>query len=278
MTGQILFTQEEFLCYKSVNTEILPELIPFIEKMNLKSKPKLKPSNWRHKEIKPSSNWLLEKKFNQNDDEKLSSQFMGILNKMTESNFDELAQELISLGIKREQHVIELVNIIFQKAISENKFCSIYAKLAKTLSSYYIEDEEKKIYFREVLINKSQKMFMECISIDRDLEYMKEKKIFKFKEQVIGCINFIGELYNHELLTNKIIYSCFLTILIKLNLKKAYIIDILCSLMKTVHPEFLNRAPKESSECLEKIKHLQKDETLSKKDQFTLLDAIELWE
>jgi len=154
----------------------------------------------------------------------------------------------------------------------------MYAKLTKELSSYYIEEDGKKVYFREILINKSQSMFLEGISLETELD-KKPSKSYKYKEQVIGCINFIGELYNNELLTNRIIQSCFNSIFMRIPLKKPYIIEILCTLIKTVSETLLTKAPKEYDEYKTKLLLLKNNKlpniTINKKDMFSIMDICD---
>ena len=271
MTNQLFpLTLEDFTKYKYCNKNPNEDVLSFASSISSKIKNKNKLLNWRRND-KPPNNWILNKKFTQDEDEKLISQFRSILNKLSESNFDELAKELINQEIKKQSHLITLVEFIFSKAISETNFCDTYAKLSKELSLYYIEEEEKRIFFREILINKCQIMFMETISIDTD----SPGGSLKNREQILGCISFIGHLYNNDLLTKKIIYNCFQLLFLKVNLNKAYIIDSLCLLLNTVGLNFSKKCPEETEICFFKLDKLKDSPEISKKDKFSIMDILD---
>lgn len=281
-----MISLEKFYAMKDQYKDILPELEQYIDNSKdasigepIKGKhrgPRNNTTGWRKPETKSQFGWLINKKFNQDDDEKLYSQFRSILNKLSDSNLKELSNDLISTKITRKEHLDKLVEFIFLKAISEPKFSEMYAKLTKELSAYYILIDEQKIYFREILINKCQSMFNECLSFDKELEVLPKGDTFKFKDQVLGCMNYIGELYNQELLTDKIINSCFNLIHIKINLKKVYTVDILCTLIKTVGNKFSKKASTDFNICFEKINMLKTNNNLTIKEKFMIMDIIDL--
>lgn len=267
---------DELMKYKDVNKDILPELREFANNLNFKGRGRGNP--WRRSEPRLKNNWLLNKKFTQDEDEKLYNQYTSILNKISGSNFNELAKEFTNLQIKREDQLAKLVDTIFSKAIIESKFSEIYAKLSKELSSYYIDENEKRISFRELLISKCQEMFNHAITlpIDKSDDKSNDNPVFKFKEQVIGFIIFIGELYNHDLLTNTIIHSCFLLLLTKATNNRNYIVDCICTLMKTVKDKFKDNCPNEMNQLTSKFEALKNGGSLSIKDKFAMMEILEI--
>ena len=198
-------TVNDLLKYKDVNKELLPELILFYNNNKAKFN---KVNNWRRPEIRQADNWLILNKFKQTESDKLYSQYRSILNKLSDSNFNTLAKEITDLEINKKEHLEKLTELIFNKAIIECKFCITYAKLTKELVGYCVIDKDTKeeVFFRELLINRCQMMFNECISFDPSLD----NKFTITKDTSIGCMTFIGELYNCNLLTNKIINICWL--------------------------------------------------------------------
>lgn len=269
-------TLEEFTKYKDVNESMLPSLRDVANNMNFKVRAKrsINGQNDAWRKEAPSNSWILQNKLKQTEDGKLESEFRGILNKLSNGNFHELAKELISLNIKTKEQLVLLVNSIFAKAITEPTFCDMYAKLSKELVSYYIEEQENchKVYFRELLINKCQMMFTESISISKDMN----NNVLKTKEQVIGCITFIGELYNNELLTDKVIFSCFKILFVKVGTNKEYVIDNLCTLIKIVGKNFNAKSKEESKMCYDKFTALKDSKDISMKDKFTIMDVLDL--
>lgn len=273
---------DEFLKHKTTNREMLPELVEFYN--TNKNRFNKVNNHWRKfdqkqdqykqdDQYKQSENWLVANKFKQNDEEKLYSQFRSILNKLSNSNFDNLAKELTTLEIGKSEHLAKLAEFIFNKAIIESKFAVMYAKLAKELSGYSIKEEEKMIYFRELLINKCQIMFNDCLSYTPDVS----NKTLITKEIAVGCMIFIGELYNIELLTNKIINSCFLLLLVNVGQNKDYIVDCVCALVRTAGNTFIQKSNNEAIIVLDKIeKIIMNTVELSKRDRFALKDIIDL--
>lgn len=264
----------EFLEFKNIKTnkDMLPEILEFYNSNKNKFNKNNNNNNWRKHELKQGDNWIIANKFKQTDDEKIASQFTSILNKLSNSNFDELAKELISLDINKHTSLVKMAESIFNKAIIEPKFSIMYAKLAKNLAGYYIEENGKTYHFRELLIDRCQMMFNECVSFDPALE----NKMLVTKETSIGCMTFIGELYNCDLLTNKIINSCFLLLLMKSEQNKFYIIDCICALMKVVGKNFSTKCKNETQIIFDKLQNLIKLNILSNKDKFSLMDLVDL--
>lgn len=288
---------DDFMRYKPLNSDMLPTLIDFYNVNKYKfNRPNNHNSgnhnNWKKLspiDSKPPDNWLLNNESIQTDDEKLYSQIRSILNKLSDGNFNSLAKELIALKIINAEHLTKLTEFIFNKAIIEPKFAKMYAKLAKELEKFSIKDNTGTFYFRELLIKKCQKMFNDCISLNiqpielshdsPSLESEFEKTMQELvitKEMSIGCLTFIGELYLCDLLTSKIINSCFLLLLIKINNNKSHIVECIYTLMKIVNEKFTKNYPIESTLIYDKIIKLIKSDILQTKDKFRLMDIIEM--
>ena len=263
---------DEFMKYKPLNLDMSPELMEFYNT----NKHKFNKGHGRAKfdHPRPTDNWLVSNKFKQNDDEKLYSQFRSILNKLSDSNFDNLAKELTTLEISKVEHLAKLAEFIFNKAIIESKFAMMYARLAKELIGYSIKDDDKLVYFRELLINRCQIMFNDCSSFDPTTS----GKTVITKEIATGCMVFIGELYNLTLLTDKIINSCFMLLLMKVGQGKAFIIDCICALMRTCGVIFVQRDYNDAKVVFERIEKLVMVEgkvELSNRDKFALMDVLD---
>lgn len=269
------FDINEFMRYKPLNRELLPELMEFYNVNKGRFNRTGTGNNWRKFDQKVNENWLIANKFKQNDDDKLYSQFRSILNKLSDSNFDNLAEDLTTLEINKPEHLAKLAEFIFNKAIIETKFASTYAKLSKELSGYSIKENDKQVFFRELLISRCQTMFTECSSFEPNVP----NKMLITKEIAIGCMVFIGELYNMDLLTNKIINSCFLLLIMKVGQNKPFIIDTICALMKASGEIFSQKAQRDIKIIFEKLENFVngKDKIqLSNKDKFALMDLFDI--
>ena len=135
-------------------------------------------------------------------------------------------------------------------------------------------DSKEKINFRELLINRCQMMFNECISFNPSTD----SKFTITKDTSSGCMTFIGELYNCGLLTNKIINSCLLLLLMRLKQDKTYIINNISILLKIVGGNFSKQCPDNSEFIFNKIDALINSGTLSYKEKFALMDLVDLKE
>ena len=258
-----------FISYKKCNYDMLPALVGIcnINKHNKQTRPN--GNNWKKLESKTPDNWLLTSKLNQTDDDKLFSQIRSILNKLSDTNFNDLAKELMSLEMTTYEHLTKLTELLFNKALIEPKFSNMYAKLAKELYNYTVKENDTIFYFRESLINRCQKTFTTCISVE-------DQSNLITKETSTGCMTFIGELYLYDLLTNKIINSCFLLLLSKINSNKSHMAGCICSLMKVVKIKFKTNCSNESDVINKKIADLIATNTLQNKEKFRLMDIIGL--
>jgi hypothetical protein len=144
------------------------------------------------------------------DSEKKVNIYLDKLNKLSEANFDVIAKEIKESDITTEKMMNEFVSTLFNKAINEKNFISLYVNLCDLLMGYFIIENEKKISFREKIITLIQKVFMNVL-LGHD-------------KRVNVCL-FVGEFYNKEILNLKIIKNCINQIMEK----KLYklIIDLL---------------------------------------------------
>lgn len=76
------------------------------------------------------------------------------MNKITPSTFDELSKNLLVYKFFESEPLLDhLVNVLFEKAVEEPRFCQLYAQLCLS----HVKQEE----FRTGIIKKCQKAFME---------------------------------------------------------------------------------------------------------------------
>jgi hypothetical protein len=213
-------------------------------------------------------------KDNMSAEDRLFASFRSILNKLSDSNLMDMYDELTKLDIQTKTQLEKLVELLFSKAISESKYIGMYAKLTKLLADFSITENDVQIQFKPLLINKCQYMFNYGVSLDKDLSTSPDE-VYKFKEHVLGCVEYIGELYNYDLLTSKIIMGCF-TLLFSKSIKQPYTVDILCTLMKTVGKKFIRQCPTDTNNCLQRMDQLKNDKNIQAKDKFAIMDLLEL--
>lgn len=256
--------------YLYIPTEVPVQLKPFLAKVTGPSKPPSK-SSWRHETRYLKSQLLMKNK--DGDENIVKEKVTEILNRISDKNFDENCDELMNIEVKSKKNLDDYVEVVFIKAIREHSFSKLYARLCRRLVGCYIEEDDKKIYFRDLLINRCQNMFERSTSVKND--FIDQEDLFKAKENVLGCMNFIGELYNRDLLTDKIIYTCFYMLNNKLPHKYMYTVDSLCSLFLITGDKFLNKCPDLANKALGFLKNARTIEGIANKDKFAIMDVLD---
>ena len=159
-------------------------------------------------DIRVKLNYIITKKNVSNEDENLYSVMRYNLNKVnnkmisqaSDNGLQTIIYALTSLSYTKIEHFQKLAEMIVEKAVNEQMFCSIYAILCFELAPYYIElNPNKKIYFRHILLNTCQTTFESFLNNCEKIE----------KEKLSGLMNLLGALYNKKLLTYVIIKGCF---------------------------------------------------------------------
>ena len=136
------------------------------------------------------------------------------LNKLSPDNFPKLRDQLLDLAKNSDETMVLLAKFIFEKAILQQKYTEVYAKLCQYVDNYYAsmhtraEEGRKNVRntqkFRELLLGMCQEAF-DCSMLPEaapvvsgeDLEtYLTVKRL-----KCLGNMRFIGELYKHGLVT-----------------------------------------------------------------------------
>lgn len=99
------------------------------------------------------------------EEEKLLREVKGMLNKLTLDKFDVISDKIIGLGIMRKSIMPGTIDLIFDKAVEEPKFASMYARLVLKIVLHETEEKQKAVVaegekveseFRRFLISKCQ--------------------------------------------------------------------------------------------------------------------------
>lgn len=244
-----LFTVEEFYSYKSKFIAMPDELLKYQIFNNSKKKPS-QPQQHLRSQHKNETNWLMNNKVE-------NSEFISLLNKLSESNSDVIFSDIMKLDIQGEQ-CKKVIDILFIKVLNDQKFTKLYAKLCATLLD--------KDTFKTLLLEKTHRMFMEAINLKE------HNMTYKFKDHVLNCVRFISELYNLNILTHKIIQSCYTLIFDKVKNNGMYSVEVLCVFIKSNVDKF----------CLNKndgmllFKQIESLTVVDNKDKFMLMDIIDM--
>lgn len=178
--------------------------------------------------VKDKSLWSRPEKATDEETE-YTRKIQSLLNKLTLDKFDIISNKLLLVKVDSLNNLRLVINLLYDKAIIEPKFCTMYAELCKKLSEHYAqlypekdEDSEKtlKFSFRRVLLTKCQTEFetkKQLPSLDdaKDPQQKIELEIeaSKIRARNKGNIKFIGELYKKRMLTESIMHGCLKTLL-----------------------------------------------------------------
>jgi hypothetical protein len=159
---------------------------------------------------------------NNSDDDKDKNQLretFAILNKLSWTNFDKLTlQFLRALGISGENQVVvsppvlsEIFQLIVTKAMAEPHFADLYARFCSKLCSVH------KL-FKKTLLSLCQTLFQETAASED-------------RKQSIGLMQFLGELYQVNIIKANIMVEC-LSGLLKAGDEER--LECFCKLMTTI--------------------------------------------
>ncbi|CAG5126228.1 unnamed protein product, partial [Candidula unifasciata] len=229
----------------------------------------------------------------------LESQVLFIMNRLTPTNFEKLAEEMKSLNIQTYEDLQALVNIIFDKVTIETKFVEAYAQLCKVMSSLKVPPppdsniKPGQATFRVVMLTKCQQEFeADKTSIFEDPEEKRKKMEAELPEgpdknakiestlyqmkmrrlKFYGNIRFIGELFKLKMLTENIMHDCIFRLL---KAKDDDSLVSLCNLIATVGKDLdTDKAKSKMDQYFSQMAKIAEER--KSRIKFTLKDVIDL--
>ena len=155
------------------------------------------------------------------EQEKIKKEIKSTLNKLSPNNLPKLTLTIMDTCKKSHDCLKLVVSGIFEKAWSEKKYTQMYSDICKTLKSgmegYRYPDidpsklPETRNYFKYELLYMCEETFNKNHQeeIPASLtEEQKKDRLKKLKEKTLGNVRFIGELFNVNLITAKIVLEC----------------------------------------------------------------------
>ncbi|KYR03034.1 eukaryotic translation initiation factor 4 gamma [Tieghemostelium lacteum] len=247
-----------------------------------------------------------------------------ILNKISPDKFDVLTQGLLELGVIESEIVHKgTIQLIFDKALNEAKFCTMYCNLCKRLFDH---EKNKKIKDREAYLGQHPELVPKWMGLDKpgqdqfddehgfkptfrklllmtcQTEYEKahiefesstdilpdnateaEKQDFEEKQYIkrkreFGLIKFIGELFNKEMLSEKILHGILIALMGELNKPTEIKLECFCKLL-TITGKTLSTNEKAATWLTRyhnRMKDLTELPTLSQRLKFLIQNVIDL--
>lgn len=208
----------------------------------------------------------------------------SILNKIAPENSAKLTKQLQELHLNIEQ-LKTVTKKIFDKALTERKYCNMYASLCSDLykgnpssEKDREQSESHKKEFRTILITNCQNEFdarkSHTFSEDPAIRMQEDSA---FRARMRGNMEFVGQLSLRSLLSPKVIEFCFSSLLAE---PDSINIEAFCKLMSTVGRQYESRNRQKIDGFFDKLKEIKDDETsdLDNRIRFMILDIIELRE
>ncbi|KAK3598299.1 hypothetical protein CHS0354_010275 [Potamilus streckersoni] len=227
--------------------------------------------------------------------EELYKKVRSILNKLTPQKFQTLVAKMQALEIDTEARLKNVIDLVFEKAISEPEFSVAYANMCRCLSMFKVPAESKQgdVNFRALLLTRCQREFEKANSSEKEFDTkrkeiekatMEEQKLqmkeeleyeeTKAKRRSLGNIRFIGELFKLKMLTENIMHDCVFKLL---RTKDEENLECLCRLLKTIGKELdTEKAKPRMDQYFQQMIKIVNEKKLSSRVRFMLQDVIEL--
>ncbi|XP_030073011.1 eukaryotic translation initiation factor 4 gamma 1 isoform X2 [Microcaecilia unicolor] len=220
----------------------------------------------------------------------------SILNKLTPQMFQQLMKQVTDLAIDTEERLKGVIDLIFEKAISEPNFSVAYANMCRCLMGLKVPTTDKPgvtVNFRKLLLNRCQKEFEK--DQDDDEEFEKKQKELeaaatpeektrlreeledardKARRRSLGNIKFIGELFKLKMLTEAIMHDCVVKLLKNHDEES---LECLCRLLSTIGKDLdFEKAKPRMAQYFHQMEKIIKERKTSSRIRFMLQDVIDL--
>jgi len=234
----------------------------------------------------------------------VSRMLTSTLNKLAPEKFVTLSDKVLNLGITNEVIVTLVIDKIFDKALTEQHYASMYARLCRKLSDElpkiqsWVGMEQRNNIFRRLLLNKCQKEFeagknwaveeaeareiaklgAENMTAEERAEFLDKGEIrIKSKIRSLGNVRFVGELFLLGMLTEKIMHRCVKNMLQNVSDPEEEEVESMCKFLTTIGAALDHAAAREyMNTYFTRIRELSKNLKLSSRLRFMLLDLIDL--
>ncbi|XP_073705918.1 eukaryotic translation initiation factor 4 gamma 1a isoform X2 [Garra rufa] len=220
----------------------------------------------------------------------------SVLNKLTPQMFQQLMKQVTELTIDTEERLKGVIDLIFEKAISEPNFSVAYANMCRCLMGLKVPTTDKPgvtVNFRKLLLNRCQKEF-EKDKDDDEIFEQKQKELDasteeeerqrlteelqeakdKARRRSLGNIKFIGELFKLKMLTEPIMHDCIVKLLKNHDEES---LECLCRLLSTIGKDLdFEKAKPRMDQYFHQMEKIIKEKKTSSRIRFMLQDVLDL--
>uniref|UniRef100_A0AAX7T800 Eukaryotic translation initiation factor 4 gamma 1 n=1 Tax=Astatotilapia calliptera TaxID=8154 RepID=A0AAX7T800_ASTCA len=228
--------------------------------------------------------------------QELFKRVRSILNKLTPQKFQQLMKQVTELTIDTEERLKGVIDLTFEKAISEPDFSVAYANMCRCLMGLRVEIPDKPgatVNFRKLLLNRCQKEFekdkdddeifekkqkeLEAASVEEEKQRLLEE-LEEFKDKArrrsLGNIKFIGELFKLKMLTEVIMHDCIVKLLKNHDEES---LECLCRLLSTIGKDLdFEKAKPRMDQYFNQMEKIIKERKTTSRIRFMLQDVLDL--
>jgi len=214
----------------------------------------------------------------------------GVLNKITPEKFHKLSQDILNVGLDSTIILKGVILLIFEKALDEPKYCSMYAQLCKRLSesSPNFDPPDGPCTFNRLLLSKCQDEFekrrRDAQNWDGDEQILtpeEEEQRSVARRKMVGNLRFIGELGKLEIIHESILHRCVQQLLEKRKRRPiadlAEDLECLCQIIRTCGKVLDKpKAKNLMDQYFERMYQMSCNHILASRIRFMLQDILEL--
>ncbi|XP_051770046.1 eukaryotic translation initiation factor 4 gamma 1a isoform X3 [Ctenopharyngodon idella] len=220
----------------------------------------------------------------------------SVLNKLTPQMFQQLMKQVTELSIDTEERLKGVIDLIFEKAISEPNFSVAYANMCRCLMGLKVPTSDKPgvtVNFRKLLLNRCQKEFekdkdddvifeqkqkeLDASTEEEERQRLNEELVEakdKARRRSLGNIKFIGELFKLKMLTEPIMHDCIVKLLKNHDEES---LECLCRLLSTIGKDLdFEKAKPRMDQYFHQMEKIIKERKTSSRIRFMLQDVLDL--
>uniref|UniRef100_A0A8C5HQD9 MIF4G domain-containing protein n=1 Tax=Gouania willdenowi TaxID=441366 RepID=A0A8C5HQD9_GOUWI len=194
-------------------------------------------------------------------------QFRSILNKLTPQKFEKLMTQIQMLTIDTEERLKGVIDLTFEKAISEPAFSEIYANMCSFLNGLEVQSEENpgcQADFRKLLLKRCQKEFEK----DKDANEEDKQRVREELE------DFVGELFKLQMIREVIMHDCIMKLLKNHDDQS---LEALCKLLSTIGKELdVKKEKHRVDQYFQQMEEMVKEKKTSSRMRFMMQDVLDL--
>jgi translation initiation factor 4G len=228
----------------------------------------------------------------------------ALLNKLTLERFESISNQIWEYAKQSEkeengQSLRTVIQLIFDKACDEPNFASMWAQLCKKLFDMISPDNNIKdvnildknkepvsggALYRKYLLNRCQQEFekgwkTDLPKIDESApgEVMMTDEYYaavKAKRQGLGLVQFIGELFKLQMLTDRVMIECLMKLCSDPSHPEDEETETMCKMLTTMGKTF-DSSSRKNKEWLDiyfqRMEEMYKSSTLSSRVKFMIL-------